>query len=84
MILKYAKYYSEVKRAKPIFVPIVELSMIPVSHTKNRVGGNRSKERDRKSELVLRSTYQIFEWDRNNSGRTFYKVVRYVHIPLVP
>ena len=25
-----------------------------------RVGGNRSKERDRKSELVLRSTYQIF------------------------
>ena len=29
---------------------------------KDRVGGNRSKERDRKSELVLRSTYQIFEW----------------------
>ena len=24
-----------------------------------QVGGNRSKERDRKSELVLRSTYQI-------------------------
>ena len=37
-----------------------------------RVGGNRSKERDRKSELVLRSTYQIFEWDRNNSDRNFY------------
>ena len=36
------------------------------------VGGNRLKERDRKSELVLRSTYQIFEWDRN-----FYIVVRY-------
>ena len=48
------------------------------------VGGNRSKERDRKSELVLRSTYQIFEWDRNNSDRNFYNVVRYVHIPLVP
>ena len=46
--------------------------------------GNRSKERDRKSELVLRSTYQIFEWDRNNSDRNFYNVVRYVHIPLVP
>ena len=49
-----------------------------------RVGGNRSKERDRKSELVLRSTYQTFEWDRNNSDRNFYNVVRYVHIPLVP
>ena len=48
------------------------------------VGRNRSKERDRKSELVLRSTYQIFEWDRNNSDRNFYNVVRYVHIPLVP
>ena len=48
------------------------------------VGGNRSKERDRKSELVLRSIYQIFEWDRNNSVRSFYNVVRYVHIPLVP
>ena len=48
------------------------------------VGGSRSKERDRKSELVLRSTYQIFEWDRNNSDRNFYNVVRYVHIPLVP
>ena len=48
------------------------------------VGGNRSKERDRKSELVLRSTYQIFESDRNNSDRKFYNVVRYDHIPLVP
>ena len=48
------------------------------------VGATRSKERDRKSELVLRSTYQIFEWDRNNSDRNFYNVVRYVHIPLVP
>ena len=28
MILKYAKFYSEVIRAKPIFVPIVKLSMI--------------------------------------------------------
>ena len=35
------------------------------------VGGNRSKERDRKTELALRSTYQIFEWDRNNSDRNF-------------
>ena len=49
-----------------------------------RVGGNRSKERDRKSQLVLRSTYQIFEWDRNNSDRNFYNVVRYVNISLVP
>ena len=48
------------------------------------VGGKRSKERDRKSELVLRSTYQIFEWDRNNTDRKFYNVVRYVHISLVP
>ena len=36
------------------------------------VGGNRSKERDRKSELVLGSTYQTFQWDRNNSDRNFY------------
>ena len=50
----------------------------------SREGGNRSKKRDRKSELVLRSTYQIFEWDRNNPDRNFYNVVRYVHIPLVP
>ena len=49
-----------------------------------RVGGSRSKERVRKSKLVLRSTYQIFEWDRNNSDRNFNNVVRYVHIPLVP
>ena len=48
------------------------------------VGGNRSKEQDRKSEFVLRSTYQIFEWDRDNSDRNFYNVVRYVHIPLEP
>ena len=33
---------------------------------------------------MLRSTYQIFEWDRNNSDRKFYNVVRYVNIPLVP
>ena len=36
------------------------------------------------SQLVLRSTYQFFEWDRNNSDRNFYNVVRYLHIPLVP
>ena len=40
------------------------------------VGGNRSKERDRKSELVLRSTYQIFEWDRNNSDRNNHKYIQ--------
>ena len=39
--------------------------------TKRWVSGIRSKEWDRKSELVLGSTYQIFEWDRNNSGRNF-------------
>ena len=46
---------------------ISHTSCLPIS----RVGGNRSKERDRKSELVLRSTYQIFEWDRNNRDRIF-------------
>ena len=35
------------------------------------MGGNRSKERDRKSVLVLGSTYQNFEWDRSNSDRNF-------------
>ena len=59
------------------------LSQVTI-YPKSRVGGNRSKEQDRKSELVLRSTYQIFEWDRKNSDRNFYNVVRYVHIPLVP
>ena len=33
--------------------------------------GNRSKERDRKSELVLGTTYQLFKWDRNNLDRNF-------------
>ena len=36
-----------------------------------QVGENRSKERDRKSELLLGSTYQIFERDRNKSDRNF-------------
>ena len=45
----------------------------------NRLGGSRSKEGDRKSELVVRSTYQTFEWDRNNSDRNFNNVVRDVH-----
>ena len=27
---------------------------------------------------------KFFEWDRNNSDRNFYNVVRNVHIPLVP
>ena len=48
------------------------------------VGGSRSKERDRKSELVLDRQTKFFERDRNNSDRKFYNVVRYVHIPLVP
>ena len=48
------------------------------------VGGNRSKEQDRKSELVLRSTYQIIEWDRNNSERFFFNVASNVHKPLLP
>ena len=46
-------------------------STLRASDISERVGGNRSKERDRKSELVPGSTYQIFEWDRNNSDRNF-------------
>ena len=42
-----------------------------VQYHRQRVDGKRSKERDQKSELVLRSTYQIFEWDQNNSDRSF-------------
>ena len=42
------------------------------------------RNRIENQELVLRSTYQIFEGDRNNSDRNFYNVVRDVHIPLVP
>ena len=30
-----------------------------------------AKKRDRKSELDLGSTYQIFEWDRNSRDRNF-------------
>ena len=69
---------------------------IPVSQKKcgmkSWVGGNRSKERDRKSELVLGSTYQIFgrnrnNWDRNldfwetnqiAADRIFYKSIKRV------
>ena len=46
---------------------------------KKRVGGNRPKERGRKSELVLRSTYQTFEWDRNNSDRIFWLPVTWLN-----
>ena len=63
---------------------VVQFRFKNIKGSCRRVGGIRSKERDRKSELVLRSTCQIFEWDRNNSDRNFYNVVRYVHIPLVP
>ena len=68
------------------YVPISSSALRPLgaAYIPIWVGGNRSKERDRKSELVLWSTYQIFEWDRNNSDRNFYNVVRNVHIPLVP
>ena len=65
-------------------IEVLSSTIMRSSQGFQKVGGNRSKERDRKSELVLRSTYQIFEWDRNNSDRNFYNVVRYVHILLVP
>ena len=48
------------------------------------MGGNRSKERDRKSELDLRSTNQIFELDRNHSDRNFYNVVSMFTYPQCP
>ena len=55
---------------------IIKFYKLDILHTRFRhlhrlrwVGGNRSKERDQKSELVLKSTYQIIEWDRNNSNR---------------
>ena len=63
---------------------LVKVQIYRLNGGTKEVGGSRSKERDRKSELVLRSTYQIFEWDRNNSDRKFYNVVRYVHKLLVP
>ena len=65
-------------------VDLILFDLFHLTHFMHSVGGNMSKERDRKSELVLRSTYQIFEWDRNNSDRNFFNVVRYVHIPVVP
>ena len=68
----------------PRQVPVSQQKLCGIKSCLLWVGRYRSKERDRKSELVLRSTYQIFEWDRNNSDRNFYNVVRYVHIPLVP
>ena len=53
-----------------------EMSLTHISGRKaleeiGRVGEKRAKEQDQKSELVLGSTYQIFEWDRNNSDRNF-------------
>ena len=47
------------------------LDTIPYKTRKLGVGENTSKEQDRKSELVHGSTYQIFEWDRNNSDQNF-------------
>ena len=79
VVLCPRRMFSGWARAETVFGCVTSASMEPCW-----VGGNRSKERDRKSELVLRSTYQTFEWDRNNSDRNFYNVVRYVHIPLVP
>ena len=52
-------------------IGLMEIGLILFSAALERVGGNRSKKRDRKSELVLGSTYQIFEWNRNNSDRIF-------------
>ena len=55
-----------IKKTWTVFSPYFAL----VNLTPSRrvwVGGSRSKERDRNSELVLRSTYHIFEWDRLGS-----------------
>ena len=41
--------------------PVLFVSMQQGGRLSLRVGGHRSKERDQKSELVLMSTYQIFE-----------------------
>ena len=79
--IKHNVLYPLAAAYVPILLSEVEQEQ---RHSGNGVGGNRSEERDRKSELVLRPTYQIFEWDRNNSDRNFQNVVRYVHIPLVP
>ena len=44
-----------------MLIDIIEIKFdYELERENERVGGNRSKERDRKSDLVLRSTYQIF------------------------
>ena len=75
--------YNEQANKTIVFYNVEETKDVNGNVDPTGVGGSRSKKRDRKSELVLRSTYQIFEWDRINSDRNF-NVVRYVHIPLVP
>ena len=76
--------YNEQANKTIVFYNVEETKDVNGNVDPTGVGGSRSKERNRKSELVLRSTYHILEWDRNNSDRNFYNVVRYVHIPLVP
>ena len=49
------------------------LKKVGIRPKMRRVGGNRSKERDRKSELVLRSTYQIFWMGSKQLGSKFLK-----------
>ena len=46
------------------------------------MGGNRSKERDRKSELVFWSTYQVIEWDRTTRIR-FLIFEKQVELPQI-
>ena len=66
----YAPISSSAPR--PLEAAYVSILLSEVEQEQRRVGGNRSKERDRKSELVLRWTYQIFKWDRNNSDRNLF------------
>ena len=69
MTLKYAKYYSEVKRAKPIFVLIVELSMIlhisyfPVSHAKNR----RSFIKELQNQNINETLVGLLNWENKHA-----------------
>ena len=62
---------TKVRNPIPATIPITKKKQPTNYSSQKRVGGNRSKERDRKSELVLRSTFQIFECDRNNSDGKF-------------
>ena len=70
--------------AQPVYVKTAQEFISRMDAKRSKIFNADQGKRDRKSELVLRSTNQIFEWDRNKSDRNFYNVVRYVHIPLVP